>query len=521
MRIGFAILAVLLVPGTLAAQEVNRQEIRDTLRLPTIYLEQGLMMNTTVGPYLSGLRPDIKKEIAKIQKELRGDAGDAERYARLGDLLDQAGDSEQSRKASKHAVALFRQRLQADPDNARLLAQLGRTLGDMDHYKEAEASLRQAVRRADGDWRCWTWLGEYLQHRAVAALFAGKDFGTRWIDGAALAQFITEGKIDRKGVHKAEALLKESLACFDKAVELAPNRSEVFYRRAVCHFVTALVRPAAHAALGGKVTVTSLTFPNSPRAAHDFHRAAQLNPGDPLVVGIAACYQLLVGTANGRQLSDKDRQRVVEHLARLKQLAGEPSPEVAAQALSFLAFLHLFQLNDEDLAVKFYRQTLEIEPGNDSAWDMLTVLVVRSGRVDDAIRLCHERLKHKHTGHNFFLLAKAHAEKREWPQAEAALRAGLKIEPEDFYCTLGLAVALLQRDADAKTRKEAFARLHKASLLVGRPPNTERQQEVLIVEAAYNALYGEVHVARKKLQRLSLLEPDNDQVRQMLKAVGE
>jgi tetratricopeptide (TPR) repeat protein len=282
-----------------------------------------------------------------------------------------------------------------------------------------------------------------------------------------------------------------------------------------------MLRPALHPTPGAKVKVATLALPVSARAAQDFHRAAQLQPGDPMLVGTAACYQFLVSAAHGKQMGAKDRQRLLDHLTQLKQLTTEAQPDTAARASNVLAFLHLAALNDEDMAAKYYRQTLEIDPCNDNAWDMLTMLAVASERMDEAIRLCQERLKHKPTGHNYYLLAKTHAEKDQWPQAEAAMRAGLQVDARDFYCTLGLAVAVLRQEGNAKTRKEAFALLHQASGLVGQPPDADREQEVQIVEAAYNALYGEIHVARKKLTRLSLLEPENDRVRQMLKAVGE
>jgi tetratricopeptide (TPR) repeat protein len=521
MRNGFVLLSVLLVPGTLAA-DVDKHQIRQTLRLPSILLQQRLEINTSVGPYLSGQQPDIKQEIASIQKELQGNNSDAERYARLGELLDQLGDSEQSTKASKHAAALFRQRLQADPDNALLLAQLGRSLGMFGHHKEAEKRLRQAVQHQDAGWQCWTLLGEYLQERAVPALFAAKGPTTgRFLDGVALAQYFSQGTMDPESVRKTVALLKEALSCFNKAVELTPQQSETFHRRAVGRFVADLLRPALQAALCERAPLVPLALPVSAGAAHDFHWAAQLQPDDPMLVGTAACYQFVVSAARGKQIGDEERQRLLDHLGRLKHLAADPRPDVAARALNFLAFLHFLPLNDEDLAVKYYRQTLQIDPGNDSAWDMMTFLALRSGRLDEAIRLCQERLKLKQTAHNYFLLAKAHVEKRAWQQAEAALRTGVQVDAKHFCCTLGLAVALLHHEGDAKARKEAFAQLHKASLLVGQPPRAEREQEVTIAEAAYHALYGEIHIARKKLTRLSLLEPENDQVRQLLKVVGE
>jgi tetratricopeptide (TPR) repeat protein len=522
MRTTFAFLSVLLLPSTMAAQEVDKQKLRQTLRLPTIHLQQGLEIDIKTGLHLSGQLADGKKEIAKIHKELKSDASDAERYVLLGELLFDQGEAEQSKMAYKHAAALLRQRLKADPDNAKLLAQLGRALAGGGHHKDAEASLRQAVKLGDKDWQCWTMLGQYLQDRALHALFVGMDTGVnKMLDCAALCQYAAAGKIERKHAHKANVLLKESLACFDKAVELAPKESEVFYRRAVCHFGIALLRPALHVAHGEKVPLSAVALPISAKAAADFDRAAQLQPDDPLLLGTAALYQWMVSTARGNQTTDKERLRMGGYVQQLKELAGNSNPDIAARASNLLGFMHFAALNDLENAEKYYRQTVKIEPANDAAWDMLTVLVIASGRVDECIRVCEQRLKCKQSGHNCFLLAKAHAENNELVQAEMALRQGVKVEPGNFHCQLGLATILLMQEGGAKTRKEAFNRLHEAGKLLGNPPRAEWASELQIAEAAYHALYGETHVARKKLTRLSLLEPENDRVRELLKVVGE
>ena len=44
------------------------------------------------------------------------------------------------------------------------------------------------------------------------------------------------------------------------------------------------------------------------------------------------------------------------------------------------------------------------------AWDVATGMAAVWGSTDDACRLCQERLKHKQTAHNWYLLAKAHGD---------------------------------------------------------------------------------------------------------------
>ncbi|MHB8520552.1 MAG: tetratricopeptide repeat protein [Limisphaerales bacterium] len=119
-------------------------------------------------------------DIAALRRQLKGDATDAARYSRLGDLYSDADDSTNSDRAYRQAVELYRPQANEQPTNARLLVDFGQALSDGNQDAESEQVFRQAVRVAPDQWKCWTGLGGALERQAQRLLMRAAFQDAAW-----------------------------------------------------------------------------------------------------------------------------------------------------------------------------------------------------------------------------------------------------------------------------------------------------------------------------------------------------
>src|SRR5579872_3104070 len=126
MRKGIALLALAILSGSTAAQDVNLARLREAARMPSVYVGFGLRINSVRGlsRVLVDDRPDLRSQIAALRKQLRGDATDADRYFRLRQLHERLEDDKGVEDAARRAVELYRRRLKATPKDPHLLTRL-------------------------------------------------------------------------------------------------------------------------------------------------------------------------------------------------------------------------------------------------------------------------------------------------------------------------------------------------------------------------------------------------------------
>jgi Flp pilus assembly protein TadD len=503
MRFFIAPLVVLaLSAATASAQEIDKDKLRNVLQLP---FRLNIFSNIMVPEF----RPNAKKEIAKIQKTLDGRASNAESYAKLAELFDNDSNESEGKKARAKAIGLYRERIKAEPQNARLLADFGLVLLADEQDKEAETVLRDAVKLGKEEWKCWQALGMYHFEALFIALQAGKQTDSI----AAIQQMQQDGKIQRQDAQRAAASLAEARACFDKAVELAPEKSETRVQRGLFLFKLFEIVPVIKGALGEKVSPVEFTK-SFTLAAADFDKAVQLNPDDPLIIANAAitryfCCLMNSGLGSGgveEQEAKKGFEEITAHVQRLEKLVPKLESEKAAYALEVLALLGEFSklggTDTEEMEARL-RQAVKLDPTRESAWRMLILLQLSKKKLDEGLRLSEQQVTANPTAGSYIILAVCRSHNEQWGLAEIALREACKLDARDLYCKLGLAVALLKRPADPKVKVEVAQLL---ALPVGKDiadldPNMKRQY--MIVMAVNEALYGDAALARKTLTGLS------------------
>lgn len=146
MRSGLVVFVALALAGRATGQSVDYAKLRKAARLPHISVTSGIGFNCAGKLIVAGEPSDPRAEIAALETALQGDSSDALRYWRLGTLYASLKHEETSNKAHARALALYRQRLEREPDNGLLLSEYGEAVWSDGKLDQAETILRQAVK---------------------------------------------------------------------------------------------------------------------------------------------------------------------------------------------------------------------------------------------------------------------------------------------------------------------------------------------------------------------------------------
>jgi tetratricopeptide (TPR) repeat protein len=343
-------LLVTVVRG--AAPDSGQEEFRRLVRLPTISMTFGFSFTAREGLSLMDDTTDPETDLATVRNDLKGDASDAERYLNLQQLLRRARDDAGASNACLKSVALFRQRLGAQPDDVTALTGLGEALTAVAEEAEAESVLRKAVRIAPRDPKAWIALGVLLEKRSLFLLVwkAQSLAAASGGDRKEVSPF--EFKPVPGDLAEGKRLLDEATECFNRAVEVAPKDARWYVRRAAHKsqrsLLSALIRHHRGETTGrfnaGKAVFAAEMLP-------DLDEAARLDPSNYVAVGTAAMIELFLplvevdgrpqadGSPSLEKLSDEARRRVSRAMSRLEELGGKSDSRVAAGALESLAVL--------------------------------------------------------------------------------------------------------------------------------------------------------------------------------------
>ncbi|MGH7222126.1 MAG: hypothetical protein ACRELF_02765, partial [Gemmataceae bacterium] len=116
MTLRTSLIAFLVLAGQAAAAEIDKTRLRQLATLPTVSLIANFGVSTKTGFYYNDMKPDPRVEIARIVKELKGDASDAEHYVRLGIFYSKADREKESENAYAKAISLCRQQVKEHPE---------------------------------------------------------------------------------------------------------------------------------------------------------------------------------------------------------------------------------------------------------------------------------------------------------------------------------------------------------------------------------------------------------------------
>lgn len=161
-------LLLLLAACTAQAASIpgGREAWQKLLAMPSLSFQYSFGWTADDGLVLSNDKPDPDQEIPKLRAQLRDGPADAALYWQMSRIYSRMEDHKNESNTLARAIALYRQRLEAQPENVEALTGFGLALIADLKLDEAEAVLRRAVRLDSKDWRAWAALARWHDRKS-------------------------------------------------------------------------------------------------------------------------------------------------------------------------------------------------------------------------------------------------------------------------------------------------------------------------------------------------------------------
>jgi len=517
-----------------AAPESSADRLKKLLKLPSVSLEAGFSLNSEDGLSLAPSKAEDPKEISVIQKQLKGDSSDAERYCRLGELHRRNNDVKRAEECYKRSAELFRRQVATRPDDPEVLARFGRALWAAGQDDEAESMLRRAVQIDPRCAVCWQDLGHYFESAAKRALVNSGESGAKRLNAEALLAGVAKTKPRGSQVAESRKFAAEATACFDKAIEVSTNSSDAYLQRALHKSFDGYLQNV-FTLIRGDITDPGEVMRGMFDVAclPDFQKAAELSTKDFRTLSMAAFFEAFACGAQSlkrlhgapcswEQLPDRSQQSIRLIMTRLDNLGQDPDSHIAAGALETLAILQGYVVGDRVGAEKSARRAVALDPGREQSWDMLIGFLLKPESFEELRAACEARVQQKETARNRILLAKAHERLNQLDRAEANVLLALKLDPNDFTANLAQAALLMKRRSDSGGLGGAARYLGKAEQILKKEnkENDLRYVQLRLTSSIYYALRGDTDKARELLNDVLESDKNNQEAREILSALS-
>ena len=209
-------------------------------------------------------------------------------------------------------------------------------------------------------------------------------------------------------------------------------------------------------------------------------------------------------------LSPTVRASIRDALDRLEALAQSKNRETAAGASEAAGVLRLALQNDLGRAEGDLRRAVAMDPSRGGAWELLAALAFQAKGYLKVATVCQEWMKQADSVRGRLILAKAYEKLDRLDQAEEAIHAALKLQPDDFTANLGLAVLLLKRGEDPARMAEAGAQLRRTADLFQKSTPPGQLADYGVILGIYQALTGDPESGEQQLRRVLKYDPDHD-----------
>jgi tetratricopeptide (TPR) repeat protein len=471
---------------------------------------------------------------AELQKTLQGKPSDAAIYIDIALSYDSdaPGSAAKITDAFNHAVSLFRKQLDINPKDGWAMSQLGRALYNIHNVDESEKWLRLAVREAPNNWQCWANLGDSLQGIALA-----KTLGNNKTDAEDYTEVVglLQSQVKKLGSDKALALLiaasEEARTAYDTAIKLAPNLAEAYDRRSTFRWIDHICTQAFLRAARGEAPETSTLVTDGTLA--DSWKAANLSP-DATTLQIKAVMYELISQAHGLpvgQALDKQtalsklpadrKEMVADAIARLTKSADSSVRATAVISLESLVQAY-YLLGDTDDMARTAVRALTLDPDNQQIAQAVLVTYVAGARFGELAAVLEDQIKRHDNPYMRLCLVKTYDHLHKGPEAMEHIQEGIKLFPDDFLLNLALADQLM-KDPGADSVKKAGDVISHAETIFDKLPAKDKQayqSNFDVTHGVYLALIGKPDVARLALERVLATDPDNDDAKDVLGALG-
>ncbi|MBI2808630.1 MAG: hypothetical protein HYX68_26880 [Planctomycetes bacterium] len=518
-RILCAFLCLVASAQTSIAQGLDKTRLRQAIELPTLNTSLGVSFRSNERDG-QGNKLDPVEKLTQLQKKMTGRPEDAEILLEQRALyLEGINRNEGKAQAVvAQAEALVRPLVATtDPKQGHLLTTYATTLEILkaDPWSDCEKWARRAVSVSPQDWRTWAYLA-HVRHQQIPSILCGgddKDLSKKGRAEEVIGRLILQ-RFRPEHVDLAEKALNEALQYHDKAKELAPNEPQRQVRRYGFRLAEIVLRNAIDVSRGKKPAYPRMQFERI--LLNELLATAQLHP-DHILWQSQLAHQLVM--LGWKENQDKDRktfkaatpqdeQAIRTALARIEKLATDGKGETEAYCRLILAAMYS-SMHENASVEKHARRALQVDPKSQTASEQLQQALVQQGRTVDQLAAAQNLVKNLPTSRNFYILAKALVANQRYDLAEPICLAGLKENPNDPHCLLGLAALTMRKADDAQSLRVAQNYLDRGSLACRPEMGASLLTDLEFLTAIHQALGGETTLARLKLQRMQADDAGN------------
>ena len=528
----FAIFSLfILLAGTTGANAGDKDKLRRAASLPHLSIIIGYGVNRQGDFITTPETAPHPEKIAELEKELKGDATDVECYRRLAKLYYRTYQPAKGKEVSRKVVSLLREQLEQHPDDRASRLRLADALERVEKQDEAETLVRRVVKDHPNDWHAWLALGEILDTKCWEAITNGKPF--RPVGPEPLLQAMRVAQPTPERIAASQRYRREAVACFDRAVALAPREPKTYRQRGGSRYTYGFLDLGLRLYKGEKADFSDCFLGRE--SISDLRKAVELDRQEYMGLGMVAMVAVMVEVHDQRvrdpsakqlekladYLSESTLKCVREDMAWLEKGVRNPDQAKAAEAAEVLGFLQFMCFQDWSAAEKSARRSIALDPTREAAWDILSSCLLDAKKYRKAATVCRQRLERTDSARNRLLLAKAYESLDQLDKAEEIVRAGLKREPDDFMLRLTLADLLLIRggDEDLNQAGQILYQMREEKLSVGGCEN--RWANYAFACGVYFGLLGEGDRARDCLEQVQKHQPNYKGTTEALKALGE
>ena len=462
MRLPLVSVGIVLC-STASAQTLDRVRLQNAAVLPTIAITTEFSFSP--GRALEQTDPrDLRPLVGVLEAELKLTPLDPLRWRRLGEMLQELGETDRATTAFKKAIDLLEKAQAKSPNDGATLTQLGECLRKIGRNAEAEATLSSAVRKSPREWRAWVALGNLADAKAwkrLAITQTEVEGLLKLTQTERMAKIATtyRQRLTPGAIAESKRLTAQAQTYYDKAVLVAPTQSEPLFQRATSR----MLREGGIAGLLSSLESepdkgrSALDRIMSPAIVADLRKARRLAVDAPETIATAAMMEFFwtlvesqapfdeLGTAAGwNKLPPAAQSSVIEAGLRLGELALSPNKSISAAALEGSGLLAFLRGQGDKMEANLLKAS-SLRPLNARSVDLLTLAYLNNNQMDALIALYQKRIATEDSPRSRFILAKAYLKTGNRDAAELQLKAGREINPSDFACSAGMAAIQLQK----------------------------------------------------------------------------
>lgn len=527
-----AVVATVVAAASAFAGGIDEARVRKAARVPEVKIAFGVHQSEGGKFTFDDEAPAPPREAvdpeALAAKEMKG-LDDAERWLKIANEYAHRGDAARATESARRAIAVFGS-LPADQRSDRSLSGLVSAVGLLPKSAETARVVDLAEADPAAGWRTKRLCGEFLLGRCIAAVL-GRELGSLAEFRAWATSLAPETTVPKEAV----ALLDRSVACFDRAVELASagreagrtpeEAAEALQARTLLRLVESSIRVTTRDAERAGAAFRGMM--------QDVQRAAELLPDEPESVTASAFFAFDPTASGPRPTSADDlpeelRAKYTAARARLEVLAKSADRGVAARAIHGLAILRLassrkpWEPETQTAVEELVRKAVATDPALDCAWFCVAGVMKHGERWDELAKWCEDRAKTRDSLRLRRIWAVAEAKRGAWDASEKQWRAALGIAPGDVCARIGAAVTLARRAATKAELDEAGAilaavRAKDEASLVYSTPLWFGWMEATIVQTA---LAGDIATAESAAKTVLEVDPENPVAGEVLAAIG-